>query len=140
VFRRNHPLDRISTHPFFYNSNLDVVAADNVPFHELRIEHDAWIGAGVTVTPGCRRIGVGAVVGAGAVITKDVPNFAIVAGNPARVIRMRFEQATCDAILALRWWEKTIDELRAFVDVMCEPLNERVLEALGTHELNAVGD
>ena len=55
----------------------------------LHIAGDVWIGARVIVLPGCRRIGHGAVIGAGAVVTKDVPDWAIVVGNPAKVIRYR---------------------------------------------------
>lgn len=53
------------------------------------IESDVWIGARVTVLPGCRHIGRGAIIGACAVVTKDVPDFAVVAGNPAKVMKYR---------------------------------------------------
>ena len=74
VFRRNHPLDRLSTHPFFYNRKLGWVKEDNIPSGRLEIGHDAWLGARAIITPTCSRIGIGAVVGAGAVVTKDVPD------------------------------------------------------------------
>src|ERR1017187_4066715 len=92
VFLRNHPYDRLSMHPFFYNKKLGWVAEDTITSGTLEIGHDAWIGERVIITPGCRRIGIGAVVGAGAVVTKDVPDFAMVGGNPARLIRYRFPE------------------------------------------------
>lgn len=59
----------------------------------LHIASDVWIGARAIILPGCRRIGRGAIVGAGAVVTKDVPDFAIVGGNPARVLKYRIDHS-----------------------------------------------
>lgn len=122
AFVRNHPLERLSLHPFFYNPALDVVPADNIPYGTLAIEADAWLGERAILTPGCTRVGLGAVVGAGAVVTKDVPDFAIVAGNPARLLRHRFDDATCAFIRASRWWELPLAECVRHLNVMIRPL------------------
>lgn len=61
----------------------------NHPKTPLLIAGDVWIGARVIILPGCKRIGHGAIIGAGAVVTKDVPDYAIVGGNPAKVIKYR---------------------------------------------------
>jgi virginiamycin A acetyltransferase len=68
------------------------------------LEHDVWIGIEVLLARGIR-LGTGCVVGSGAVVTKDVPPYAIVAGNPARIIRMRFSETTVSRLLLSRWWE-----------------------------------
>jgi len=114
VFRRNHPSRRFSQHPFFYNSKCGLLDEDtivSVADSPLEVSHDVWIGANAIITPRCRRIGIGAVVGAGSVLTSDVPNFTIVAGNPARVIRKRFNDEICTILLKSRWWEYRLAQL-----------------------------
>ena len=122
AFLRNHPIDRLSNHPFFYNSTLGFVASDAVSAGLLEIGHDAWIGARTILLKGCTRVGIGAIVGAGAVVTKDVPNFAVVAGNPARVIRSRFPKDLCATVLASRWWERPVNDCVRDINPMLTPL------------------
>jgi hypothetical protein len=74
------------------------------------IGNDVWIGYGVFLRRGIR-IGDGAVVAAHAVVVEDVPPYSVVAGVPARVIRRRFDDSTCEALLALRWWDKGLAAL-----------------------------
>ena len=124
VFRRNHPLERLSLHPFFYNRHLGFVDEDTIESYPLFVGHDAWIGANAIVTPGCRRIGIGAVIGAGSVVTKDVPDFAVVAGNPARILKHRFDESLQREILDSRWWERPISELASSMSDMLRVLGE----------------
>jgi phosphonate metabolism protein (transferase hexapeptide repeat family) len=77
----------------------------------VTIGHDAWIGHGAIVLPG-RTVGIGAVVAASAVVTKDVAPYAIVAGNPARVIRQRFPAAVANRLIRLAWWNWDHERLR----------------------------
>lgn len=121
---RNHPLDRLSTHPFFYNATLGYIRRDNIPSSRLEIGHDAWIGANAFITAGCSRIGIGAVVAACSVVTHDVDDFAIVGGNPARLIRYRFPPETMSAILASRWWELKVEDCIRVLAAMTVPLDE----------------
>jgi len=111
IYLRNHPLDRVSMHPFFYNEKLGFVNKDNILGSSLTIGHDVWIGGQVIITPSCNKIGVGAVVGAGAVVTKDVPAFSVVTGNPASIIRYRFDSDCQKKIMESCWWENSITEL-----------------------------
>jgi virginiamycin A acetyltransferase len=104
-YRRNHPTDRLSTHPFLFNEKYSSLQSSNMPAKSLVIDHDAWIGAHAVILPGCQHIGVGAIVGAGSVVTRDVEPYAIVAGNPARLVRNRFESDKAKRILKSRWWE-----------------------------------
>ncbi len=118
IFARNHPTDRLSMHPFFYSKSLGFVANDTIGFGTCSIGHDAWLGDSVMITPRCNQIGIGAIVGAGSVVTKDVPDFAVVAGNPAKLIRYRFDENVQSLILASRWWEKSIEELLPHMNFM----------------------
>ena len=122
VFTKNHPIDRLSTHPFFYDKRLGIVSDEKLNRGQLLIEHDAWLGIRSIITPGCNRIGIGAVVAAGAVVTKDVEDFAVVAGIPAKVIKFRFDQKTRKTILESQWWERSLDDLKEDMDHLTLPL------------------
>jgi len=118
AFGRNHPMDRLSMHPYFFNKRFGFLREDAVPFAGLDVGHDAWIGLRAIVTPSCRRIGLGAVVAAGAVVTSDVPDFAVVAGVPARVMKHRFPEDVREAVKKSRWWELPVEVLASHMDAM----------------------
>lgn len=128
VFRRDHPMNRLSTHPFFFNSSLNYLSKDTINPNSLLIGHDVWIGARVIITPGCCQIGDGAVIGAGAVVTKDVPDFAVVAGNPAKLIRYRFSEEVRQQIKESQWWNCSVEECVQYMSDMIKPLNANVWE------------
>ena len=114
VRRRDHPVERPVMHPFFYNHALGIVEQDTIPLDEanpLEIGNDVWIGDRVTVLGGCHEIGNGAVLAAGAVVTRDIAPYSIVAGVPARSIRMRFGPDEIARLEASRWWTRSLSEL-----------------------------
>jgi len=115
----NHPMQRASQAHFTYRASAYFPGeSDDAEFfdwrrqHHVHIGHDVWIGHGAIVLPG-RNIGTGAVIAAGAIVTKDVPAYAIVAGNPARIVRRRFSEDVAGRLAALAWWDWDHDKLRA---------------------------
>ena len=113
IYSRNHPYWNPSVSPLFYNSNFAKgVKEDTVPYGKLSIGNDVWIGQYAVILPSCKNIGDGAVIGAGAVVTKDIPPYAVAAGNPARVIKYRFDQDTIDKLEEIKWWDWDLQELK----------------------------
>jgi phosphonate metabolism protein (transferase hexapeptide repeat family) len=114
----NHPMHRASQAHFTYRASAYFPGEhDDVEFFDWRREqrvhigHDVWIGHGAIILPG-RSIGTGAVVAAGAIVTRDVPAYTIVAGNPARPIRKRFPDDITSRLAALAWWDWDHEMLR----------------------------
>ena len=86
---------------------------------DITIGNDVWIGRGATVLSGVT-VADGAVIGAGAVVAKDVPPYAIVVGNPARVVRYRFSDEVIEALLRIRWWEWPDAVIEQRVSELCD--------------------
>ena len=110
-----HPMEWVGMSPVFYEGRDSVKAKFSTharaPAKRVRVGHDVWIGRSAIVLPGVQ-IGNGAVVGAGAVVTKDVAPYAIVGGNPARTIRYRFSDALIARLTATDWWSLDDEALR----------------------------
>ena len=94
---------------------------------DVVIGNDVWIGHGVTILSGVT-IGDGAVIGAMAVVAKDVADYAIVAGNPARVVRMRFDEETVAQLLRVRWWDWPRERIAASIPLLCSASVKEFLE------------
>lgn len=109
----NHSMG-LSTYPFpiFNSSKLEHFKDSFKRLPDTVIGHDCWIGHGAIVLPGAQ-LGHGVIVGAGAVVGGTVPDYAIVAGNPARLVRMRFGPADVARLLALQWWDWPLDRIEA---------------------------
>ncbi len=112
VLNGSHPILNKSMHPFFYNPMLGYVDELLIRRTKLKIENDVWIGHNAIILPTVNRIENGAVIGGGAVVTKDIPPYAIVAGNPARIIRYRFSSQVIDQLIRTAWWDKNINEIK----------------------------
>ena len=124
VFNGNHPLNFKSVHPFFYNSQFGYVKEGKIPRSKLIVGNDVWVGQNAIIVPSVSRIGDGAVIGAGAVVTKDVPDFAVMAGNPAEIIKYRFSQETISRIKTSQWWNKDIEKLQEELNEFTRPISD----------------
>ncbi|MGW1430330.1 CatB-related O-acetyltransferase [Streptomyces sp. NPDC002431] len=110
----NHRMDGPSTFPFpsmggSWTDHFDLLTG--LPSRgDTVVGNDVWFGYGSMVMPGVR-IGHGAIIGAGSVVTSDVPDYGIVGGNPARLIRTRYDEETIARLLAVAWWDWPLDRL-----------------------------
>ena len=101
----NHSIDWISTYPFKNRWKIDSLKDCHYQGSkgDIEIGHDVWIAHGATILSGVK-IGHGAVVGAMSVVTKDIPPYAIVGGNPARILKYRFDKQQIAKLLQIEWW------------------------------------
>jgi virginiamycin A acetyltransferase len=136
AFNVDHPLHFKSTHAFFFNSFLGYCEKDTVEAIPLEIGHDVWLGSNVVILPTVKSIGTGAVIAAGSIVNKDVPPYAVVVGNPARIVRYRFLPDTIKKLLDSKWWEMPIEEIKKeHFDEYTQPYEDLVLKNDGKSEL-----
>lgn len=126
-----HPMNWVSTSPTFYNvgGGTGHKLGDNIPPEQKRtiIGNDVWIGSRVIIMQGVK-ISDGAIIGAGSVVTRDIPPYAVVAGVPARIIKYRFDESLIRRLQCSKWWDLPEDRLINLSDRFIDP--ELFLEAL----------
>lgn len=118
---QGHRHDWISSFPFFFMSEEPAFAtAVNAyaPAGDTIVGNDVWIGSEALIMPGIE-IGHGAVIASRAVVTKNVEPYSVVGGNPARVIKKRFNDEQIELLLALAWWEWSLEHLQACMPLLC---------------------
>jgi acetyltransferase-like isoleucine patch superfamily enzyme len=120
----SHPVDFVSTSPAFLSGKncmgVHFFEHPYDPYKETVIGSDVWIGENSFIKGGVT-VGDGAVIGAHSVVTHDVPPYAIVAGTPAKIIRFRFDEETIKALLELKWWDFSDDELKKYGKYFNDP-------------------
>ena len=123
VYALNHPMNHLTT---YIGQGLwkGELKKHQTP-QSVKIGSDVWLGHGAIVLAGVE-IGDGAVIGAGAVVSRNIPAFTVAVGNPARVVKRRFNESVSSLLLELRWWEQAPDQLREMeelfhLDYVAEP-------------------
>ncbi|MDR2721158.1 MAG: CatB-related O-acetyltransferase [Puniceicoccales bacterium] len=128
----NHQMSCISTFPFYIFEGWDetVPQLDLMPFKgDTLIGNDVWIGQNVTILPGIC-VGDGAVIGLNSVVGCDIEPYTIVAGNPAKLIRKRFDNSMIEFLLRLKWWDKPIEEIKRLIHILHENNLEKAKQML----------
>lgn len=116
----NHQMNAVSTYPFYIFGSWDQSAPskEDLPFKgDTVVGNDVWIGQNSTILPGVH-IGDGAIIGLNSVVTRDVPPYTIVAGNPTKAVRKRFDDELIDLLLKLKWWDKSIEEINVLIPLL----------------------
>ena len=123
----NHQMNAVTTFPFYTLEGWDMEppSMDDLPLKgDTVIGNDVWIGQNAVILPGVH-IGDGAIIGANSIVGSDVEPYTIVAGNPAKVVRKRFDDELIDLLLSFRWWDKSIDEINDLIPILtCSDLTK----------------
>ncbi|MBO2515771.1 MAG: chloramphenicol acetyltransferase [Clostridiales bacterium] len=128
----NHQMNCVSTFPFYTLEgwNMAPPAMADLPYRgDTVIGNDVWIGQNAVIMPGVH-IGDGAIIGAQSVVAACVEPYTIVAGNPAKPVRRRFDEELTALLLKWKWWDKSIDEIDALIPVLTSGDLEKVKQAI----------
>ena len=118
---QGHRHDWASSYPFFYMQEEPSFAKAKDGFvrsGDTVIGNDVWIGSEAMIMPGIK-IGDGAIIGSRSLVTKDVPAYSIVAGNPAKEIRKRFSEEEIKMLLEMKWWEWSLESIKIAIPLLC---------------------
>ncbi|MBU3155810.1 Vat family streptogramin A O-acetyltransferase [Clostridium estertheticum] len=127
----NHQMCSVTTYPFYIMGNgweKTTPIFDDLPIKvkgDTIIGNDVWIGQNVVVMPGIH-IGNGAIIAANSVVTKNVPDYHIVGGNPAKIIRKRFDDNLIQYLLALKWWNWSAEKIFNNLEILCSSDIEKI--------------
>ena len=116
----NHQMNAVSTFPFYTLEGWNMVppSREDLPNKgDTVIGNDVWIGQNATILPGVH-IGNGAIIGANSVVASDVEAYTIVAGNPVKPIRKRFDNELIDLLESFKWWDKSIEEIDSLIPIL----------------------
>lgn len=132
----NHRTDWVTTYPFghIYNEAFPKGLVNGANGHprskgDIVVGNDVWIGRSCSLMSGVQ-IGDGACIAANSVVTKSVPPYAIVGGNPARVLRVRFDPLIVQSLLELRWWDRGDDYISEIVPYLQQEPSEQSIKAM----------
>lgn len=116
----NHQMNAVSTFPFyiFEGWDMELPSLRDLPIKgNTIIGNDVWIGQNATILPGVQ-IGDGAIIGANSVVGSNVAPYTIVVGNPARMVKKRFDEELITLLLRLKWWDKSIDTINSLIPIL----------------------
>lgn len=126
IMAGNHKLDAFSTYPFpvFKKGWEKAYITEDLPSRgDIVVGNDVWFGYDSLIMPGVK-IGHGAIIGTRTVVTKEVPPYAVVVGNPGRIVKKRFDDKTIERLLALNWWDWPLEKITKHVEALsCMDLN-----------------
>jgi virginiamycin A acetyltransferase len=111
TYNANHPSKYFTTHALLFNPRFGCTSEDILPRTRLIIGHDVWTGYRSIILPSVNSIGNGAIIAAGAVVTKNVPKYAIVGGNPAKLLGYRFTPDVIETLEQSKWWLLSKEDL-----------------------------